>query len=230
MVVIQRLRKSKLGMKKISTTIFALILSATVFAQQNTWPSALGNVSFATDSTWTISREFMFSNMDNIFQIWSDAVQTDKCSRKESFNGGSFEEGFNIDCRSNPDQKGDLFSWRAVFEFKYELCPYPWRVPTRQDFINLDMALGGGGMVFRCDRRWSHIDKYFNNWGGVFGGRSNSKGYLVGQNLRADYWSQEPSFGCSAYTLSFTDTKGHIFPQNCIERCFGASLRCVRDK
>ena len=214
-------------MKKNITLVFVFVLSFGVFAQQNTWSSALGNVSFATDSIWTISREFMF--MDDIFQIWSDAVQTDVCSRKKSFNGGSFEKGFNIDCRSNPDQKGDLFSWRAVFELRYELCPYPWRVPTREDFINLDRALGGGGSVFRCDRRWSHIDKYLNNWGGVFGGRSSSSGYLMGQDLRADYWSQEPSFGCSAYTLSFHYIKGHIFPQNCIERSFGASLRCIRD-
>jgi len=52
---------------------------------------------------------------------------------------------FLIDCRSNPGQKGDLFSWRAVSELKDVLCPYPWRVPTVQDFIDLDIALGGTG-------------------------------------------------------------------------------------
>ena len=136
-------------MKKNLTIILAIALSFGVFAQQNTWPSALGNVSFATDSTWTISG-------NDIFQIWSDAVQTDYCSNKTSFRGGlNVKENneyidnewvhFYVDCRSNPGQKGDLFSWLAVYELRRELCPYPWRVPTVQDFIDLDIALGGTG-------------------------------------------------------------------------------------
>ena len=81
-------------------------------------------------------------------------MQTDYCSNKTSFNsgdGGASECGnwekevFHIDCRSNPDFFGDLFSWQAVYELKYELCPYPWRVPSVQDFRDLDIAMGGNG-------------------------------------------------------------------------------------
>jgi len=212
-------------MKKNLTIILAIALSFGVFAQQNTWPSALGNVSFATDSIWTISG-------NGIFQIWSDAVQTDYCSNKTEFDGGVWDwnkrfESFNVDCRSNPDFLGDLFSWRAVNKLGSELCPYPWRVPTEQDFIRLDIALGGTG-EFQIDSILR--DRYINDWGGAFGGRSYKCGRLLEQGVWARYWSRSEIRTTNAMSsLYFISTFGAVNPRFRVIENYGMSLRCVRD-
>jgi uncharacterized protein (TIGR02145 family) len=181
------------------------------------WSSALGEVSFATDSTWTITNGV-------ITQVWSDVVQIDFGKGKTSFDGGNSQTGYKIDFRSNPEQKGCLFSWHAINEYKDELCPPPWRVPTQQDFIDLDIALGGNGNE---QINLAHKDRYITLWGGAFGGYCVSDGILFNQNLTAYYWSQ------SEYTSDFginllLDTDGYINPQNYYNRGNGFSLRCVR--
>jgi len=103
------------------------------------WGRSLGVVSFYTDNEWTVEG-------NGVFQIWSDAVTATDC-QKETF---SFGDDQNIilghhfylaDCRSNPGFPGDLFSWCAVVHFADVLCPYPWRVPTQQDFSDLNTVL-----------------------------------------------------------------------------------------
>ncbi|MCL2413320.1 MAG: fibrobacter succinogenes major paralogous domain-containing protein, partial [Bacteroidales bacterium] len=114
----------------VTITFFPALINA------QTWSTALGNASFATDSTWRISG-------NGITQMWSDVVQTDFCSNKTEFSGVDLTTAtFRVDCRSNPARKGDFFSWQAVYELRNELCPSPWRVPTAEDFRNLDIALG----------------------------------------------------------------------------------------
>ena len=228
-------------MEKLLISFFAIILSVGGFAQQFN----LGNVSFATDSVWVISG-------NGITQIWSDAVQTDSCSNKTTFDGGdwkkideySFEYNFKIDCRSNPGQKGDLFSWRAVNEFEDMLCPFPWRVPTRQDFIDLDIALGGNGgnrmFIYDNDNRMVSPQfitrNYLNRWGGSYGGNSHrprsDEGYrimFVGSS--AGYWSSSEYSNAVVYFMHFS-SYGHgssVDPQAYGEKNTGYSLRCVRD-
>jgi len=196
--------------------IVSVALSANVFARQNTWTSALGNVSFTTDSTWTISG-------NGIFQVWSDAVQTDYCSNKTEFSGGGCGRPFRVDCRSNlGGKKGDLFSWKAVYELRKELCPYPWRVPTKQDFIDLDIALGGTGENRRGDVEF--VDsKYLGRWGGSLSGNT-----IGNQGIAGSYWSQTKDAFGFAYNLSFSINGGFVSPQISTMKTNGFSLRCVR--
>ena len=239
-------------MKKILISLFALNFSFGGFAQQNdtivaeigtkadSVPkitvlvgqfSSLGKVSFSTDSVWMISG-------NGITQIWSDAVQTDYCSNKTSFDGGRWYRDNDslirlelVDCRSNPNQKGDLFSGTAIVELKEELCPYPWRVPTVQDFIDLDIALGGTGDIQYENS--ALIDNYLNIWGGSYGGffgnefGSHNK-ILRDQGLNATYWSQTEIRGGWLNILSF-NLDGCIFPNISTSKFNGYSLRCVRD-
>jgi len=270
-------------MKKITITIFAIVLSLVVFAQQNStmvihqgqnvveftitdadsiiirrspeknvppiivityvdtilfvdtmfyqptgtvvdgrWLTSLGVVSFATDRTWTITGRRGFS------QIWSDAVTASGC-QKTTFNGGTQEGGvwtFYVDCRSNPGFPGDLFSWLAVYELRDELCPYPWRVPTAQDFMDLDHALGGNGRSRSVSPQFI-VDNYINRWGGAFGGASDPTGMLSYQNRWGDYWSLSEggiNFGIS---LAF----GHLGTVSPLDRDYkhdGLHLRCIR--
>ena len=181
-----------------------------------------GVANFATTQTWTIGS-----------QTWSDAVQTSFCSNKTTFNGGVIDWGasvftFNIDCRSNSDHKGDLFSWRAVSELKNELCPAPWRVPTMQDFINLDIALGGTGNKSLNDVL---AKRYRNDWGGDLGGYCSDLGWQYNRNSYAHYWSQSESdvYVENGFGLVFS-AGNEIYPRFEGLKFSGQSLRCVRDK
>jgi len=120
------------------------------------WGESLGTVGFATDQTWHLTN-------GTISQTWSDAVTTSVCGERMVFDGGEPQEPWRADCRSLPGFKGDVFSWCAVYRFQDELCPHPWRVPTRYDFANLDILLGGTGHPTNSP---AHRDRYLNDWGG----------------------------------------------------------------
>ena len=141
---------------------------------------------------------------------------------KANFNGG-VNQNSNADCRTNPGFSGHLFSWCAVARFADTLCPYPWRVPSRQDFIDLDIALGGTGVWIQ---NAPHFYNYFNTWGGVLG-----QGW--GGNLAANsgnYWSSDQCNADLGYSLSITSQHNFVNPQtNRYSKRYGLSLRCVRD-
>ena len=185
------------------------------------WGNSLGTVSFATDQTWIVGN-----------QIWSDAVQASNCSEKTTYEGGfSFFEGnrfsgnYKSDCRSNPGQKGDLFSWCAVARFKEILCPAPWRVPTREDFEALDIALGGtGDDDFQRDTNL--VNLYLNRWGGTFSG-VHMRDNLTGQGSTARYWSLSETDAHLAFHLFLSSTG--VNSQMSGHKHFALSLRCVRD-
>ena len=181
------------------------------------WGENLGTVSFQTNETWMITD-------GTITQIWSDAVTATNCQKTDL--SGASEDDFNADCRSNPDFPGDFFSWCAVVRFADQLCPYPWRVPTTEDFINLDIAMGGTG------NPRSNLDfvnaNYIIHWGGRFGGASDLDGVLLNQGLWGFYWSQSESTFVDARTLLF-NTAGNILPQGWANNKSNALIvRCVR--
>ena len=188
------------------------------------WGDSLGTVSFHTDQEWTIEG-------NGITQIWSDAVTATNC-QKTDFNGAAGVFSFNADCRSNPDFPGDFFSWCAVVRFANVLCPYPWRVPTREDFRNLDIALGGNG-----EQRFASssniatpefvIENYLNRWGGFFGGNSALIEELSNQGFRGLYWSlTEFDISFSHHLLFYAI--GTVFPQDAWDKSRGLKLRCIR--
>jgi hypothetical protein len=126
----------------------------------------------------------------NFTQIWSDPVTASNC-QKETFDGGS-QTSFNADCRSNPSGfRGDFFSWCAVVRFAEVLCPYPWRVPTREDFMRLSNALCDNweGSYFipphltRCCHR-----EFVMTWGGFHHGFSDPSGNVHERGRLVYYW------------------------------------------
>ena len=183
------------------------------------WGDSLGIVSFVTAKTWTIQGT---GTNAHISQIWSDAVTASVCD-KVNFDGGS-ARSFNADCRSNPGQKGDLFSWCAVVRFQHTLCPDDWRVPTQQDFIDLGIALGG-----RARNITDTItrNRYLNEWGGTYGGSFSSTAGMAYQGLRAGYWSQTELDATIGRRLRF-DINGFISSQGWSIKLNGHTLRCIR--
>ena len=193
------------------------------------WETGLGVASFVTDQTWTVSG-------NGIKQIWSDAVQTVDCGNKTSFDGGNSETGaYNIDCRSNnsffPNYKGDLFSWRAVTEVQ-NLCPEGWRVPTVQDFTDLDIALGFNGENREPTEVNGHswqdqLDTYLTTWGGAYGGLC-SDGWLYNQDFSGAYWSQSEDSADNGFSMHFR-TSGRVYPQGSGTKRLGYTLRCIHE-
>ncbi|MCL2683079.1 MAG: fibrobacter succinogenes major paralogous domain-containing protein [Bacteroidales bacterium] len=189
------------------------------------WGSNLGMVFFVSARTWTIGN-----------QTWSDEVFASAC-RKTSFDGGTWNPtNFNADCRSNLDpwgeifSRGSLFSWCAVVRFADQLCPAPWRVPTAQDFVDLDIALGGTGKNRIDDRVEEFIrPNYIDRWGGIFGGRAiTNQSRINNQSISGLYYSQTQSNSESAFLLNF-DTRKAVRPQISGVKSDGFLLRCVRD-
>jgi uncharacterized protein (TIGR02145 family) len=204
------------------------------------WGVNLGTVGFATNQTMRIGS-----------QTWSDAVTSTACN-KTTFSGGdgSSQVGFNADCLSNPDYPGDLFSWCAVVRFENILCPTPWRVPTKDDFINLDKALGGtgshsygvGGGSSNDPNIYGNrplYERYLNTWRFSLGGCVDYHGVMRFQKTQAFYWSQTdcvyhraygwniiitPSIvGGSTFSISISPPRDDLF------KGYGQTLRCVRD-
>ncbi|MCL2417056.1 MAG: Ig-like domain-containing protein [Bacteroidales bacterium] len=203
----------------------AVVAVGTFSCNSNTpgWGESLGTVSFHTNQTWIITG-------NGITQTWSDAVTATTC-QKATFAGGTIDwnnledSNFSADCRSNPDFPGDLFSWCAIVRFADQLCPYPWRVPTTQDFRDLDIAMGGTGNS-RTDSGFVNAN-YINRWGGAFGGYSVSYGRLRLQDLIGRYWSQSELDAMTGRGLTFSPG-GAVWPQVSNVKNYGFALRCVR--
>jgi hypothetical protein len=91
-------------------------------------------------------------------QTWSDAIQIPECN-KADFDGGTTDEP-KADCFSKTHREEDTgysdyigqkyeydthkkdrtyysYSWPYVSQNAALLCPAPWRVPSKQDYIDL---------------------------------------------------------------------------------------------
>ncbi|MDR2586056.1 MAG: Ig-like domain-containing protein [Prevotellaceae bacterium] len=176
----------------------------------------LGTCTFATSQTWTVSGS-------GITQTWSDAVVASGAN-KTAYDGGVSGGPYNADWRSNPGQSGSLFSWEAVNQYKTRLCPDGWSVPTKQDFIDLDIAFDGDGSVRSSV---AAKDKYLFVWGGAFGGYCAADGTLSNQDIIAYYSSQTEFPTNHAYTLYFTSL-ANINPQIAHQKILGSTLRCIK--
>ncbi|MDR0334113.1 MAG: fibrobacter succinogenes major paralogous domain-containing protein [Dysgonamonadaceae bacterium] len=206
--------------KMLFLTIITLFIINTINAQMKTcndtelpgWGEDLGTISFVSDKMWTVGS-----------QTWSDAVQAANCN-KPTFNGGS-AGNFRADCRINPNF-GVFFSWYAVVRFAAQLCPAPWRVPTQQDFVNLDVALGGTGSNNQNDTIIRN--RYLSDWGAAYGGVCVSGASVWSRGAWGLYWSQSEYDADYGHYLYF-DTHDNIFPLGRGIKSLGLLLRCVCD-
>lgn len=180
--------------------------------------SGLGKISFRSDKTWEIGS-----------QIWSDAVMASRAD-KDDYNGGVYlEYEYRIDCRQNGEY-GDWFSWMAVDKYKEEMCPDGWRVPTTEDFVDLDIAFGGDGSSTMMDMG---VHLYLEEWGGEYGGYvwfyENQVQFTEVGSYGA-YWTQSSADEYNGYALCFGGAYGFRTPQAKSDKCNGFAVRCVKDK
>jgi uncharacterized protein (TIGR02145 family) len=190
--------------------------------------------------------------------IWSAPVIASHC-RKTTYNGG-VSGAYASDCRSNnatnaavhaSNGRGDLFSWCMVARFGDRLCPAPWRVPTTEEFRDLNLAListspavaditfpSAGDSYTSVDVRNRFVGTGIGWWRTVYAGHSDvtSDGNigLVGvtsattTGTTSNFWSRSEIDTDHARGHFFNST-GLITPQASSNKALGFSLRCVRD-
>ncbi|MDR2585301.1 MAG: Ig-like domain-containing protein [Prevotellaceae bacterium] len=179
------------------------------------WGASLGTVSFASDKTWTVGN-----------QIWSDVVISSACN-KESYNGGE-SPNFLADGRNNPGYPGTLFSWAAVVRYQDQLCPCPWRVPTYQDFIDLDISLGGNGINRSGQTAFINSTYYDPSvWGGDLVKYCIGNGLVLSMFDIAFYWSQTDGKIYWGNCFQFT-ADGWVQMHLYYQKYYGITLRCVK--
>jgi uncharacterized protein (TIGR02145 family) len=179
----------------------------------------------ASDKTWVIE-----SKDGHIRQTWSDVIQTPKCN-KADFDGGEWDATPKpkADCRSYTHEGTTYYyySWPYVNANAAAMCPSPWRVPSKQDFIDLDVALGGSGEDRYAEPYWIEAN-YIVRWGGVYGGYAYGS-TLVGVGHTgsvAYYWSSTEYDSSNAYDLCYHSFS--VFPQLNNTKCEGLQIRCVK--
>jgi hypothetical protein len=156
-------------------------------SKQNTPPYA------ASARTWK------FGN-----QTWSDAIHMPECNR-ESFAKSDTDP----QCRSYTE--GDItryyYNWEYVSVNKDKMCPYPWRVPTREDFETLMENKSTG---------------FPDIWG--YGGRANGSAMENGIYY-AYYWSSTEDGSQRAIQLKYASGGTTV---ERILKYYGHQVRCVK--
>jgi len=205
------------------------------------WGASLGTISWGTIGNTNIETGTteITGTDGRPNQIWSGAVFASACAEKTTYDGGS-AGNFNTDCRrAHTELTGHFFSWCAVARFADQLCPYPWRVPTREDFVDLDMNLGGTGLTrtsavngftiaeqlqwFTSAEGTGSEPQIGGTWGGA---RFTSFASNNPTSNSSFYWSQSENGATNARRFGFS-TNG-IFPQFINDKDNGFAVRCVR--
>ena len=187
-------------------------------------------------------------------QVWSAHVRTEFCSNRTT---AMTTVNNRIDCRNNTENLAaaggfDYFSWCFVMRYANLLCPYPWRVPTTEDFHALDTIFaeafgspaspdggadnpahfGGWGqnrVILVANRpAWNGDDGFYrgsgpNQWaGGLWTGWAANQ-----TNSSSYYWSSTPNTTTTAFSLGLSSTM--VIPRSNDQRYHGFALRCIRE-
>jgi uncharacterized protein (TIGR02145 family) len=135
-----------------------------------------------------------------------------------SFNGGS-SGAYVADCAQNfySTSYGNWFSWCMVVQYANQLCPSPWRVPTKEDHCKL---------VNNSESTCATLNSTFNGVVGyAFAGNADA-GSCGSGGATGDYWSCGELNGTNGYALGID--AGHTYPQRIHGKHYGFPLRCVR--
>ena len=185
----------------------------------------------ASTQTWTV-----ISDDETIKQVWSDYIMYDGDKKVEKGTIANFVFGTDPDYCDNPGYDGYLYNWYYVVANETDLCPSPWRVPTGQDFIDLNLALGGPGVdSYKTDPAHAGaaelIVKYVNLVGFKTTGRVNASG-RNNQGTHCYIYSSEDMNKDGKGKHMFIDVRGEYYPEGSAgsaQKTTGMAVRCVRD-
>lgn len=188
-----------------------------------------GEVTFRSDRTWIVGD-----------QEWSDVVLASN-AEKDTYTGVTGETYIPDAMRNGAF--GHMFSWAAVDQFAAELCPEPWHAPSTEEFVALDLALGGTGENFQPTNGLE--DKYREQWGlewvgqafnSMISGGGIDNGGANDVANGAGYWATNDKGGVMGAALRVVDNDlfatphPNIMPDASIIKQYGFLVRCVKAK
>jgi hypothetical protein len=164
-------------------------------------------------------------------QIWSDALKKDQtgCTETNYFPPVNPNPPASALYRKSGLQAGSgyFYNGKCVNEQQLSLCPYPWRVPTVNDFITLDICFGGSGENRTNENLSWMINNYYTAWGAVVTGHGYKYEIAFG-NVETSY-STTNVISSSQHYLGYLDNTGSVSPQAIDWSLNGREVRCVRD-
>jgi uncharacterized protein (TIGR02145 family) len=149
----------------------------------------------ASTQTWTFGD-----------QTWSDAIQCPECNKE------TFEDSYTNPQYRSYTEDGKTwyyYNWAYVDANREEMCPSPWRVPTKEDFDVLVSNTTHSVLI--------------STWG-YGGGTSGWLNGAVGTGSFAHYWSSTDSGigACSLHYDSYDLDVGNY------DYYLGFQVRCVK--
>jgi predicted small lipoprotein YifL len=138
-------------------------------------------------------------------QTWSDAIRLPECN-KDDFDGGAGDAP-RADCRSYTHGGKTFYYYSSPYVIAQagRLCPAPWRVPTKEDFQQLQY----GGFT---------ASNLVDLWG--YGGRAENSG-IEAVDMQGMYYSADGT------VLTFNSGAAlNIYEVSWAS--YGAQVRCLR--
>jgi uncharacterized protein (TIGR02145 family) len=157
-------------------------------------------------------------------QVWSDFINVVPTCDHDAFTSSNDVPY----CRSHmrDGKKWYYYNWAYVQANKNTLCPSPWRVPSKDDFIALDRAFGGTGLNRGgVDVSWL-TEHYINEWGSDF-----ESGYAGGASVITSlsvFFGAYPDGSTPTVNALVFGKNGRLEPQFSCCATQGHSVRCVK--
>jgi uncharacterized protein (TIGR02145 family) len=201
--------------------------TVTSFTDATGAPGQLNGVPFnssvpryaASTKTWTIGS-----------QTWSDVINIPECDHDAFTN--SLTVAY---CRSytTSEKKYYYYNWVYVNANQNTLCPSPWHVPTKDDFMVLDKAFNGGTGANRTVALSWITEHYINEWGaslstGRAGGSDSATNAVPFATYTGFYWSQGNVADPASSTHLLIVTDGRCYPACYSPPEAGMPVRCVK--
>ncbi|MDR0729640.1 MAG: hypothetical protein LBF19_05920 [Prevotellaceae bacterium] len=158
--------------------------------------------------------------------IISSPVTATTCN-KETFSPGDNNPS-TADCRNNSlPEYGHLFSWCMVKQYASQLCPSPWRAPTREDYC---LFLTGAACTDNSETYEQKLGVYGWLPSGAAGG---AEGNLSGQGTAGVFWTTvdegiDPTYWY-AYCIGVYSNGIVVRNDSYDPKATGHALRCVQD-
>ncbi|MCF6240341.1 MAG: hypothetical protein L3J74_03225 [Bacteroidales bacterium] len=132
---------------------------------------------------------------------------------------------------TNCDKYGRLYRWEAA----KNACPEGWHLPTDEEWIALEKALGMPEADVSKSNTWRGTNQGVQlmkdtsiGFNAVLGGYFNPpSNYFLG-GMQAFYWTATEKGGLAWYRQLYKDSK-QVF-RNIRAKSWGMSVRCVKDK
>ncbi len=183
----------------------------------------LGAVGFASTQTWVVGA-----------QTWSAPVTATYCN-KTAYSAGADNGPYSADCRKGGDAASTnyhFFSWCMVVQYASQLCPSPWRGPTKDEFCLLDKTLNNRSDCPYYRDSAVELARYVSDWGAQYLGYIDATYYFQYSAFPVGWYYTISEANNSTGYIQYLVTSGgtRIYPGGYtgFAKNRGLVLRCVK--